>query len=79
MDDTVKTAKLFKYRGSQAVRLPKGCTFEGSEVYVRRVGEMVILYPKRDPWEPFIRSLAMFSDDFMDERLQGEQEEREPF
>jgi len=79
MDDTVKTAKLFKYRGSQAVRLPKDCTFEGSEVYIRRVGDMVILYPKPDPWERFIQSLGMFTEDFMNERLQGEQEEREPF
>jgi len=78
MGDAVQTAKLFKYRGSQAVRLPSGCTFEGSEVYIRRIGDMVILYPKPDPWERFIRSLAMFTEDFMDERSQGEQEEREP-
>jgi antitoxin VapB len=31
-----QTAKLFMNGNSQAVRLPKGCRFEETEVYVRR-------------------------------------------
>ncbi len=43
-------AKLFKNGGSQAVRLPKGCRFEGVDVvYARREGKRVILEPK-DEW-----------------------------
>jgi len=33
--------------------------------------------PEDDPWAPLIESLGMFSDDFMKERDQGVQEERE--
>ena len=40
------TAKLFKYRGGQAVLLPKAFHFEGTEVLVERVGDSVILKPK---------------------------------
>jgi len=36
-------AKLFTHGGSQAVRLPKDFRFEGAEVYVRRVGDEVVL------------------------------------
>lgn len=39
-------AKLFRNGGSQAVRLPKACRFEGQkEVLVRREGHRVILEP----------------------------------
>jgi antitoxin VapB len=37
------TAKLFTHGGSQAVRLPKEFRFEGTEVFVRRVGDEVVL------------------------------------
>ena len=36
-------AKLFMHGRSQAVRLPKAFRFEGSEVYVRRIGADVVL------------------------------------
>jgi len=76
----METAKLFKNGGSQAVRLPKDCRFEGTEVYVKRVGSAVILYPKDDPWALLRESLNEFPDDFMEGgRNQGEHEQREPF
>jgi antitoxin VapB len=39
----MRAAKLFSHGGSQAVRLPKEFRFEGTEVYVRRVGSEVVL------------------------------------
>ncbi|MEE8524756.1 MAG: AbrB/MazE/SpoVT family DNA-binding domain-containing protein [Thermoanaerobaculia bacterium] len=43
-------AKLFQNGGSQAVRLPKECRFEGlEEVRARREGRRVILEPV-DEW-----------------------------
>lgn len=49
-------AKLFRNGGSQAVRLPKECRFEGhSEVIVRREGRRVILEPI-DEWSEEFRS-----------------------
>jgi antitoxin VapB len=40
---TQRRAKLFFHGGSQAVRLPEEFRFEGTEVYVRRVGNDVVL------------------------------------
>ncbi len=42
----METAKLFQNGRSQAVRLPKAFRFEGDEVYVKRVGNGVLLIPK---------------------------------
>ena len=72
------TAKLFKNGRSQAVRLPKEYRFIGDEVYINKVGDLVILMPKGNKWEDFLKGLNMFSDDFMNEgREQPNVQERE--
>ena len=73
----MKTAKIFMNGRSQAVRLPKEYRFEGDEVYIKKVGDMVILIPHQAPWEILIDSLAMFTDDFMTAREQPAPQERE--
>lgn len=71
-------AKLFKNGSSQAVRLPREFKFQGDEVYVKKIGRLVVLIPQDDPWEALVQSLDAFSDDFLTERRQPELEEREP-
>ena len=66
----MKTAKLFINGRSQAVCLPKEFRFEGDEVYVKRVGNAVVLLPRRDSWLGLYESLGRFSEDFMEEREQ---------
>lgn len=73
----METAKLFQNGQSQAVRLPKEYRFQGDRVYVKRLGEAVVLLPYHAPWSTLIASLDDFSDDFMDERGQPAQQERE--
>jgi antitoxin VapB len=45
------TAKLFMHGRSQAVRLPKEFRLPGKEVYVRRVGDTVVLEPIGRPFD----------------------------
>lgn len=71
------TAKLFQNGQSQAVRLPKSFRFEGDQVYIKRVGNAVVLLPYQNPWELLIDSVKEFSDDFMEEREQPDLQERE--
>jgi len=61
----VETARVFTNGGSQAVRLPKDCRFNGDEVLVNRIGSVVILMPKDDPWQSMMQSLDLFTDDFL--------------
>lgn len=59
-------AKLFTNGSSQAVRLPKECRFDGTEVCVNRVGSSVILVPKEKAWETFLQGIDGFNDDYFD-------------
>ena len=70
------TAKLFENGRSQAVRLPKECRFQADEVTVNRIGDIVMLIPKDKKWQGLLESVALFSDDYMEERTQGKAEER---
>lgn len=72
----MKTAKLFKNGDSQAVRLPKEFRFKGKEVFLRRMGNAVVLLPKTKSWDTLINSLAKFPPDFMSDREQPREAER---
>ena len=57
------TAKLFENGRSQAVRLPKEYRFDADEVMIGKIGDIVILSPKTDNWDSFMKALDLFSDD----------------
>jgi antitoxin VapB len=62
------------------VRLPKEFRFQGTEVFLQRMGNAVVLLPKTKSWETLIGSLAKFPSDFMSDREQPREAElREPF
>ena len=73
----MRTAKLFQNGQSQAVRLPKEFRFDGSRVFIKKVGNAVVLIPYERSWQSLYDSLNEFSDDFMDSRDQPEQASRE--
>jgi len=75
----MKTAKLFKNGQSQAVRLPKEFRFRGDSVFIQHLGNCVVLVPQNNPWASMREASRLFSDDFMSERDQGVQPEREGF
>ena len=58
-------AKLFENGRSQAVRLPKEYRFEGDEVRINKIGDIVILVPIKSKWDNFLKAVDMFSDDFL--------------
>ena len=69
----MQTAKIFTNGRSQAIRLPKEFRFSGDEVYINKIGKIVVLIPKDDPWSILVNSLDQFSDDFMEDRNQPPQ------
>jgi antitoxin VapB len=76
----MRAAKLFTHGGSQAVRLPKEFRFEGSEVYVRRVGDEVVLSAVPPPRaDALLDALAAFEPGTVITRDQpGVQQSRQP-
>ena len=76
-DDLPAKAKLFQHGRSQAVRLPKEFRFEGTEVFVRRMGDDVVLSKHPGPsMRRLIDSLDMFEPGFRIEREQPPVQER---
>lgn len=72
----MQTAKIFMNGRSQAVRLPKEFRFPGDDVFIKRIGNIVILIPKDSPWSSLMKSLDQFTDDFMESREQPVQKKR---
>jgi antitoxin VapB len=73
----METAKIFRNGQSQAVRLPKKFRFDGDTVFIKRQGAAIVLLPVKNSWDSLFNSLEKFTDDFMENRGQTEQQIRE--
>lgn len=71
------TAKIFVNGRSQAVRLPKSYRLEGTEVYIKKVPEGVLLIPQKKGsiWDRWEKNLMKYEEPFMTCRNQPEQEQ----
>ena len=75
----MQTAKIFINGRSQAVRLPKEFRFSDNDVFIKKIGKMVVLLPKDDPWSSLVDSLDQFTEDFMASRDEPDQNPRDNF
>jgi antitoxin VapB len=75
----METAKLMMNGDSQTVVLPKEFQFQGSEVYIKKIGSVIVLISKENLWQTLFDSLSLFSEDFMESREQPVLETREAF
>ena len=72
----MEVAELFQRGHSQVVHLPEAYRVPGTQVYVNKVGNVVMLIPEQYSWRSLTDSLNQFSDDFMARREQpGQQRE----
>ena len=68
---TVAEAKVFMTGRSQAVRLPRDYRVTGDSVYVKRLGNGILLIPKTSArWAGFFAALDEFPRDFTLDRDQ---------
>ena len=58
------TTKVFKSGNSQAIRIPKEYQIDTDELFINKIGNAIVIFPKNDPWEIFKESLIDFSDVF---------------
>ena len=73
----METVKLLMNGDNQSVILPKEFQIQGSEVYIKKIGGVIVLIPKENPWQALFDSLNLFSEDFMETREQPILEIRE--
>jgi antitoxin VapB len=70
-------AKVFMTGRSQAVRLPKEYRVSGESVYVKRLGDGILLVPKTgDRWKGLFAALDEFPRDFKLPRDQRQRKRR---
>ncbi len=74
-----QTARIFKNGRSQAVRLPKEFRFDVEEVFIKKVGDKVVLSPKPDSWHEFFLSKEKADPDFMKDHPDLPPQERHIF
>lgn len=76
-----KVAKVFKNGRSQAIRIPKEFRVDSDEVYIKKIGDTLIIEPKKsDKWDSFFEKLKEIdTKDFMKKREQPPLQEREIF
>ena len=60
-----RTAKIFMNNRSQAVRLPKDFQFDTPEVFIRKVGNDVVLSPRPQDWGAYLKEGPVASAGFM--------------
>lgn len=75
----VETIDIKNNKGSQAIRIPKKMRIDDDKVYLRKVGNALYIIPFHNPWQNLIDSTESFTTDFMDERNQPDQQQRESF
>lgn len=75
----MEKTKIFKSGNSQAIRLPKKYRIIGDEVYIKKMGDGLLILPQNSAWSSLIESLSSFSSDFMNSREQPIIDEREDY
>ena len=73
----MEIAELFEDGQNRSVKLPKEFFPDEDKVYINKIGNAVVLIPYHDPWKSLFDSLDEFSDDFMENREQPQQQSRE--
>ena len=67
----------FNNGNSQALRLPKGFRFDADEVIIKKVGDMVILLPKKYKAETLLATFEEMGQMEIDREQPMEQQERD--
>ena len=65
--------------GTQTIKIPDNLKINDDKVYLKKVGETIYIIPFHNPWQCMLESVNQFSDDFMDDRKQPNQQLRESF
>ena len=72
-------AKVFLNGRSQAIRIPKDFRVDTNEVYIEKVGDTLVITPKKNNhWDRLFETLnEVDTSDFMNERVQPPLDKRE--
>jgi antitoxin VapB len=73
----IETIKLEDTSGMQLIRLPDNLKINDDKVYLKKVGNVLYVIPIHNAWQSMFSSANEFTDDFMSEREQPDNQKRE--
>ncbi len=65
--------------GSQSVKIPDSLRIKDDKVYLKKVGSALYIIPFHDPWQDLRNSVDEFSEDFLNDREQPNEQIRDSF
>jgi antitoxin VapB len=73
----MRTARVFTNGNSQAVRLPKEFRFDEDEVVIKKIGDLVVLLPRKYRAEGLLAMLEEIGPIDIERQQPVEQQERD--
>lgn len=74
---TFEAIDIQQANGAQIIRIPERMKIADDKVYLRKLGNTLYVIPFHNPWQSLFESLDNFTPDFMNDRDQPAQQERE--
>lgn len=72
-----ETINIQDISGEQVIKLPESFKIEDDKVYLKKIGNSIYIIPFHNPWQSMVDSLDNFSYDFMDDRGEQKDQQRE--
>lgn len=73
----IATIDITNANGDQAICIPEDMRIDDNKVYVKKIGNTLQIIPYHSAWQNLIESTKLFTTDFLESRLQPENQKRE--
>jgi antitoxin VapB len=73
----IEILKIDNISGKQFIEIPKSLKINYDKVYLKKVGDNLFVIPFHNSWQSMKDSVNQFSEDFMEERHQSENQNRD--
>lgn len=74
-----EAVQIQNLKDSQAINIPDNLKINDDKVYIKKMGNALYIIPFHSPWQTLMDSLDEFTSDFMENRNQPPQQNRESF
>lgn len=75
----ITTINIKNVKGEQEIHIPQNMRINDDMVYVKQIGNSLFLIPYHNAWQNLIASTNAFTNDFMDDRNEPNQQKRNYF
>jgi antitoxin VapB len=65
----MKRANVLQQDSHQIIKLPRSLRINSQQVFIKQVGNALVLIPSENPWQSLFDSLENFSDDSWNELM----------